>query len=239
MRQLDLPAPEAYRAYLESHAAEWETLDACCRITISRLYRDRGVFDYLGREILPRLAQAAAADGSRQIRCWSAGCASGEEAYTLAILGQLGLADVRLRILATDVDEHMIHRLRQGRYLPSSVKDVPANWLSGPLVRVGSECVVREEVRRHVEFQRQDIRHSLPDGPFQLVLCRNLVFTYFVERLQRVILRKILDRISLGGVLVIGKHERLPVPEKRMTPCGRNLGVFRISEGHKTLHGTG
>ncbi|MFB3131394.1 MAG: CheR family methyltransferase, partial [Rhodothermales bacterium] len=84
MRTLGLDHTEAYRAYLEAHPDEWDVLDAMCRITISRFYRDRGVFDLLRATLLPQRAQRATDETT--LRCWSAGCASGEEVYTLKIL---------------------------------------------------------------------------------------------------------------------------------------------------------
>jgi len=266
LQGLGLPGIAAYREHLASHPEEWQVLDACCPITISRFYRDRGVFDYLGRAILPGLARAAIDEGRSELRSWSAGCACGEEPYTLVILAQGALAEfpgVRLRVLATDVDPRVLARARRGRYAPGSLKDVPAEWLSGPLERVakrtphaprevdcafrsltrsgrstfcqaplvqtGDEYEVDEAVRGQIEFQEQDLRRRMPDGPFDLVLCRHLVFTYFDEALQRDVLARIIERIRPGGVLVTGKQERLPEPADRVAPIGGNLGIYRVS----------
>ena len=232
--QLGLAGAQAYREYLESHPGEWQVLDSCCRISISRFYRDRGVFDHLDGEILPELARTAIRRGESEIRCWSAGCASGEEAYTLAILASAGrfarFGGLRLRILATDVDEHLLQRARRGRYPASSLKDAPREWFAGPLLGSGQEYVVRAEIRAEVEFEKQDIRRRLPDGPFDLVLCRNLVFTYFDEPFQQQILRRIVDRIRPGGVLVTGKQESLPGVVEGLSPYGGNLGMYRVSD---------
>ena len=83
LQELGLPSLEAYRAYLTDHPSEWATLDTLCWIPISRFYRDRGVFQHVEHEILPRLAQLALARREGEIRCWSAGCAGGEEPYTV------------------------------------------------------------------------------------------------------------------------------------------------------------
>src|SRR5262249_33755531 len=96
IRELALPDLDAYRAYLDTHAEEWPAVDALCRVTISRFRRDRGVFDALEHDILPALAAR-----EPEVRCWSIGCASGEEPYTLAILTR-SLA-TSTTILATDV----------------------------------------------------------------------------------------------------------------------------------------
>jgi chemotaxis protein methyltransferase CheR len=239
--QLGLAEIGAYRIYLDAHPAEWDLLDGYCRITISRFYRDRGVFDYLGDEILPELARTAIRRGRDEVRCLSAGCASGEEAYTVLILAEVGrfaqLAGVRLRLVATDADEQMLRRARQARYPASSVKNVPTDWLGGPLERSGEGYVVREDLRAQVEFQRQDIRRQVPDGPWDLVLCRNLAFTYFDEPLQRKVLAKLVGHIRAGGVLVTGKQETLPETDLPLVPCTRHLGVYRV--GRQSCPGPG
>ncbi|HUE72271.1 MAG TPA: hypothetical protein VMP01_15410 [Pirellulaceae bacterium] len=76
LRELGLADEKAYHEYLAAQPAEWSVLDTFCCISISRLYRDRGVFDYLRDQVLPRLAAAALAGGQQALRCWSAGCAS-------------------------------------------------------------------------------------------------------------------------------------------------------------------
>ncbi|NIM62580.1 MAG: chemotaxis protein CheR, partial [Acidobacteria bacterium] len=95
---------------------EWSRLDSLCRITVSRFYRDRAVWDHLGEVVLPDLARHAGRCGDAELRCWSVGCASGEEPYTLAMIG--AAASVPLRILAGEADEHLLDRARRGVYDP-------------------------------------------------------------------------------------------------------------------------
>ena len=107
-----------YRALLETHPEEWTRLDGLCRISISRFYRDQGVWRMLERDILPHLAERARAHGDRRLRIWSAGYASGEEPYTLALLFAFGeaLSDCPREILATDADPHLLERARRTCY---------------------------------------------------------------------------------------------------------------------------
>jgi hypothetical protein len=90
LRELDLETLRDYEAHLEAHPEEWATLDGFCRITISRFYRDRGVFDTLRDRVLPDLGSIAEARRASVIRAWSAGCASGEEPYSLSLAWELG-----------------------------------------------------------------------------------------------------------------------------------------------------
>lgn len=92
IQELGLSSLSAYRAYLDTRAGEWVVLDGFCRIPISRFYRDRGVFQYLEEEVLPELGALAAHRGETELKCWSIGCAAGEESYTLAIVWRLGPA---------------------------------------------------------------------------------------------------------------------------------------------------
>lgn len=214
MHELGLGEPAAYRARLEADPAEWRALDTLCTVTISRFYRDRGVFERLGRNLLPGLAELAMERGEPLLRVWSAGCACGEEPYSVAILFRLALrprfAGLGLKLLATDVDERLLARARRGCYTAGSLRDVPGVWLDAAFWSEGRLRCVREEMREGIEFRRGDIRHSMPEGPFHLVLCRNLAFTYFDEALQGEVADGIATRLEPGGLLVLGNRETLP-----------------------------
>ena len=213
MTELGLDGYDQYRAMLHANPDEWPVLDAACRVTISRFYRDKNVFDRLGRDILPNLAARARGD-KRPVRCWSAGCASGEEAYTLTILWDRAIATahptVALEIVATDTDPHMIERAKNACYPPGSLKDLPAGWLDAEFTASGDTFCVDPRHRGRMTFLMQDIREQTPPGRFDLVLCRNLVFTYFNASLQNKVLDAITNRLHPDGYLVIGAHERLP-----------------------------
>lgn len=92
MRQLALPDVGAYRAHLERDEDEWSVLETLCWIPISRFYRDRAVFEFLERPVLPALSAMAVERGETELRCWSAGCAAGEEPYTVAMIWRLRVA---------------------------------------------------------------------------------------------------------------------------------------------------
>jgi chemotaxis protein methyltransferase CheR len=223
--ELDLPDLAAYRARLEADpdpeapGSEWRTLDACCRITISRFLRDRAVFERLGQRVLPALAVRADAE-ARPLRAWCAGCAGGEEAYGLRALWQEEVAPhhprVALAIVATDVDGASLARARAGAYAPSSLKEASPAWRQRvfdwrPGFGEGQgRWVVRAAFRGDVAWIRQDLRQVAPRGVFDLVLCRNLAFTYFDAPLQRAVLARIARHLRPGGALVVGLHERLP-----------------------------
>ena len=216
IEELQLSSVDAYRSYLEARPDEWHVLDGMCRITISRFYRDKRIFAVLETRVLPELARSVRASGRRTLSCWCAGCASGEEPYTLAMMWSHSLGqtfgDLRLRIVATDVDPLLLERARLAVYPPSALKDLPAHWRERSF-REESETdrlQLRSEHRRDVEFRRHDIRSAPLQEEFDLVLCRNLAFTYFVVSLQRTVLASLRSCLVRRGVLVVGAHETVP-----------------------------
>jgi chemotaxis protein methyltransferase CheR len=227
LSELGLRGIGEYRRYLEAHEDEWLVLDGLTCVTISRFYRDRAFFDALGDRVLPALARAR---GASELRVWSAGCASGEEPYTVVLVWRFRLAhrfeDTRLRIIATDVDETMLRRARAACYPPSSMKELPPAWLRDAFVeRDGLHCLRREHTAA-VELARHDIRTAPPDGPFDLILCRNLAFTYFDEALQRDVCARLVAALRPGGALAVGAHER-PPESSGLLPWEGARGVYR------------
>jgi chemotaxis protein methyltransferase CheR len=224
----------AYQTYLENHPGEWPLLDALCWIGISRFYRDRSVFQFLEHEVLPTLAKPLVARGVGEIRCWSAGCAGGEEPYTLAIMWRQRLAmqfpTLSLAIAATDIDPQAIQRGERGCYHASSMKDLPPAWQTAAFVTRADELCVKDEYRAFVRFMLQDIRQHAAEGLFYLILCRNLVFTYFDDALQRKTMQRLTEQLARGGALVIGKTESLPAVPSAIQPWSSGLGVYRRSQ---------
>lgn len=212
IRALGLDGIEAYRRRLEQREDEWGVLDDMTRITISRFFRDRGVFRYLDEIVLPALHASAAPD---PVRIWSAGCAGGEEAYTLAIAAKR--RGILVRITATDADVGQLRRAREATYAAGSLKELPASWTDFAFDRRGEELVLREELRGDVELLHQDIRVEMPEGPFHLVLCRYLAFTYFDAPLQRTIAERLVARLLPDAFVVLGKHESWPPTAPTLT----------------------
>jgi chemotaxis protein methyltransferase CheR len=215
LAELGLSGVEPYRAFLSANPGEWHHLDSLCRITISRFYRDRIVFDRLRDDVLLELARRAMENGRECVRCWSAGCASGEEPYTLQIMWQLRVAaeagcPLPLRIVATDTDAHMLKRAQNAVFPVSALKDLPDELADLAFEEENGSRILKPALRREIEWAVQDIRHQAPEGPFDLVLCRNLAFTYFEESVQQNVLKRIYSVVGSTGYLIVGSHERPP-----------------------------
>lgn len=234
IRELDLEGFDAYRRYLESEEEEWEQVDAMCRITISRFYRDRGVFEALEHEVLPELAEAAMGRGDGLVRAWSCGCASGEEAYSLAVVWRARAADrfpaVRLEITASDADPEMIERARRGVYTEGSIRELPEDLRRSAFDQAGGHLRVRRQIREAVSWLVRDVRAEPLAGPFDLVLCRNLVLTYFDETLQREVMERVVSAVRPGGAVVIGSHERLPDLDASFEAWSGALPIYRLAD---------
>lgn len=233
MRSLGLPDTAAYRAHLETHPAEWPRLDAMCRIPISRFWRDRGMFDALAGDVLPSLAAAAARRGQQTFRAWSAGAASGEEPYSLRLAWSLeaepAFPGLGLQIVATEIDAVLLARAKAGLYLGSSLKDLSPELRTRAFRRSDDLFELRDALRRDVAFLEQDIREEMPEGPFDAILCRNLVFTYFDAATQAALLPRLAARLRPGGALVIGAHERLPDPAPGFAPWDGLKEIYSFS----------
>jgi chemotaxis protein methyltransferase CheR len=232
IRALGLGDVAAYRAYLEASPPEWDELRALCSIPISRFYRDREVFESLQRAALPALADGAIQRRASTLECWSAGCASGEEPYTLSILWQLKLApryspQLQLRVLATDIDPVLLDRAVAACYRSSALKELPLSWRAQAFEQRAGEWCLREQFRAGVRIARQDICATLPDQRFDLILCRNVVFTYFAPELQHQLAQQLLHRLYPGGALVLGLHESFPMDLAGIAPWPGARAIIR------------
>ncbi|KPK37284.1 MAG: hypothetical protein AMJ69_12010 [Gammaproteobacteria bacterium SG8_47] len=231
LRELGLVDLKAYRRYLEQHRVEWHTLDHLCQITISRFYRDRVVFGQLSDEVLPELAERALSHARTELRCWSIGCASGEEPYSLALLWHFALAphypSLRLEICASDINTQLLARAAKACFSAGSIKALPPDWSAQAFAQRGQLYCLKPMWRDAIEFIEQDIRHAQPPGPFDLILCRNLVFTYYDDPLQRRLLDAMAARLRPGAALVVGAHEALPARQSSFQPWDGLRFIYR------------
>jgi chemotaxis protein methyltransferase CheR len=230
LQELQLADVEAYRSYLLAHEEEWPILDRLSRVTISRFYREKAVFQFIEQNVLPALIQRVLERNETRLRVLSLGSASGEEPYTLSILWNLQFQarypDLALDIVATDANPILIQRSQRACYPFSSVRNLSESWRQTAFDHDGNTYSLKPAFRQGVQFIEQDVRDAVPDGPFDLVLCRNLAFTYFDELLQQQVLDKISHVLREQGVLVIGIHEQLPDQQNAFSPWSERLRIF-------------
>jgi chemotaxis protein methyltransferase CheR len=219
-----------YRERVRRDPAEQEILRSLLVVTISRFFRNSTVFQLLSREVLPRLA----AKGT-PAAVWSAGCAAGEEPYSLRIAWEeLPGKKPPLRLLATDIDAVSLERAVAGRYPESSLREVPDALRRKYFGREGESYRVREEARRSVSFRKMDLLRDGSPGRFGLILCRNAAFTYFGPD-QRVSVAAMLGAsLEEGGYVVLGRTETLPKSAADLfEPAFPAERVYRLRAGSR------
>jgi chemotaxis protein methyltransferase CheR len=204
-----------YRAYLERHPEEWKKLDKYLFVTISRFFRDRKLWEFIRDEILKGYIISPE---NKTVDIWSAGCCNGEEPYTMAIiLDQISKQSgktIPYSILATDRKTELIDRAKRGIYPEGALKELTSSekksCFSKQSNRNQSEFKIDERLSNFIEFEIRDIRQSIPDRQFDLIFCRNLVFTYFDTSSQQEFLQRLFPQFKDNGFLVIGNNEKLP-----------------------------
>jgi len=212
LTQLGLPNFEAYLSRIKSDPAEQAYLSTILAVTISRFFRDKEVFDLLETSVLPTILRNRE---KSDLKFWSIGCASGEEPYSLSLLWkekfEKDFPKIRLSILATDIDEGMIERAKEGRYKKSSLREVPDSIIKRYFRIENQFYIVEQAIRESVEFRKQNILEEEPVSGMDVIFCRNLAFTYFSKESQIKVLRKIAISLNQKSYLVIGKDETLPL----------------------------
>ncbi len=212
MRACGVHTYDDYRALLDRSPNEYERLRDALTINVTRFYRNAETWNLLRRDVLPALFDTRRGE----VRVWSAGCASGEEPYTLAVLAadyldRAGRADelARLTIDATDIDRVSLERARAASYRCEGLAEMPED-LAGPYFETAEQQrQVQERVRRRVHVRHLDLsRDPPPRSDYDLILCRNVVI-YFDRPMQERLFESFADTLVPGGFLVLGKVETL------------------------------
>jgi two-component system, chemotaxis family, CheB/CheR fusion protein len=218
----------AYLDYLQANPDEFAALFNTILINVTSYFRDAEAWDYLQTEILPKIIDGKAP--YEPIRVWSAGVASGEEAYSLAMLLSevLGASEYRERakIYATDVDEDALTHARQGRATDKDLEEVPADLREKYFEREGDDhYVLRSELRRSIIFGRHDLVQDAPISRIDLLVCRNTLM-YFEPEAQARILARLHYALSEKGYLFLGKAEMLIRRDTLFVPVDLKQRIF-------------
>jgi two-component system, chemotaxis family, CheB/CheR fusion protein len=216
-----------YLDHLQVHPDEFALLFNTILINVTSFFRDRDAWDYLNMVVVPRLIQSK--PDEEPIRCWSAGTASGEEAYSLAMLLAEALGTEafrrRVKIYATDADEEALAQARPGGHTAKEISEVPEHLVDRYFESVGPRYVFRAELRRCLIFGRHDLVQDPPISRLDLLLCRNTLM-YFTAETQARILARLHYAINEGGYLFLGKAEMLLTHPNLFTPVDLRHRVF-------------
>jgi two-component system CheB/CheR fusion protein len=216
-----------YADYLEVHPDEFAALFNTILINVTGFFRDAPAWDYMATEVIPRLLQTIGDDAP--IRVWCAGCASGEETYTMAIvlaelLGQKAYME-RVKIYATDADEDALNEARHATYTAKQVEGVAPELLERYFDHVDERYVFRKDLRRSVIFGRNDLMQDAPISRIDLLTCRNTLM-YFNAETQARILNRFHFAINDWGYVFLGKSEMLITHSDLFKPINLKRRVF-------------
>ena len=214
----------SYSRLLDSDPAEYEWLIAVLTINVTKLFRNAEAWDAVAHSVLPALWSLP----SPRLNCWVAGCASGEEAYTLAALwlqhasehtrlGEPGGAS-RVRVTASDIDRESLAAAEAGTYADDSFAEAPAGvrerWFAP--AEKGGRWTAGPELREIIRFERRDLLlDPAPAVAMHLITCRNVII-YFDRESQEALMQRFHDTLVPGGYLVLGKVETLLGPSRAL-----------------------
>ena len=225
---------DEYMDYLEVHPEEFEQLFNTILINVTGFFRDPKGWEFINTVAIPRIIDNKKA--GYPIRVWSAGCASGEEAYsiTMMLAEHLGMNEFkkRVKVYATDLDEEALAKARLAVYSESEVKDVPPELLEKYFERNGGRYTFNKELRRSVIFGRHDLLQDAPISRIDLLLCRNILM-YFNSEAQSRILGRLNYALNEDGYMFLGKAEMLLTHLNLFTPVDLPNRIFtKVPSAH-------
>lgn len=196
-----------YTAYLQSNPGEIMVLFRELLIGVTGFFRDQASFTRIGDDFLPAIIDTP---GKKEIRLWSAGCSTGEEAYSMAILLREAIdrsgRNFDVKIFATDIDKDAIQYAATGSYPESVIADIPPEYLARYFYKKEDSFCVTRQIREMVVFAQHNIFKDPPFTGIDLISCRNLLI-YLQPVLQRKILAYFSFSLGAGGVLFLGSSE--------------------------------
>jgi two-component system CheB/CheR fusion protein len=217
-----------YVDLLQVEPAELEALLDVLLINVTAVFRDPAAWEELAAALLPEALAALGPD--EPVRVWSAACASGEEAYSLAILLHTLLGDAdykrRVKIYATDVDEQALAVARQGRYPPEDLEGLTSEQRETYFEADGAVLRFRSDLRPSLVFGRHDLQQDAPISRVLLLTCRN-VLMYFTAETQTRVLERFSFALHEHGLLMLGKAEMLLTQSQLFSPVSLSQRIFR------------
>lgn len=214
LRSLGLTSFRQYRDYLSANTSELEGFLNAISTNLTKFFREAHHFEHFRTHVAAAFVQGAGA--SRRLRVWSAGCSTGEEPYTIAVVLKHAVDDAHrrdVRILATDIDTDVLGKASRGLYPASSLNEVPKSYWEyfEPVDTDGENrnVLVNEDVRSLIAFRRLNLMDAWPfAGKFDAIFCRN-VMIYFDAATKAALVERMTQKLVPGGWLYIGHSESL------------------------------
>lgn len=227
MQEIAIEDYSDYTDYLEVHPDEFVLLFNTILINVTTFFRDQAAWDYLATEVIPRMLDRK--ELNEPIRVWSAACASGEEAYTLAMIiaEAIGIEQfqARVKIYATDADEEALTHARHATYDARQVVNIPSNLLEKYFEPSNQHYIFHKDLRRSIIFGRHNLVQDAPISRIDLLVCRNTLM-YFNAEAQATILARFHFALQNNGFLFLGKAEMLLTHSYTFTAVDLRQRVF-------------
>ncbi|MDA3936467.1 MAG: protein-glutamate O-methyltransferase CheR [Actinomycetota bacterium] len=212
LRSLDLHSYRQYVDYLDGHPDEYGELLNILTINVTDFYRDSPVYDIFRRRIVPDMLDEKLRRRNRMIRAWSAGCATGQEPYSMTMSFLDGMAghteSFLLSVTGTDLDPKALAIAQAATYDIDKLSHIPKTHQVKYIEMDGSVFHIKPEVTKHVRFRQMNLFEDRPVSMYDVIFCRN-VFIYFTREQQERILDTFWSALSRGGYLVLGRSEKL------------------------------
>jgi chemotaxis protein methyltransferase CheR len=230
LRALRLSSFREYREYLANTNAELEQFINAISTNLTKFFREAHHFDHFRTHVAVPFASAMPRAPGRRLRVWSAGCSTGEEPYTIAVVLVHEIRDIAqhdVRILATDIDTTVLAKGITGEYPPSSIDEIPRTYRDYFRPAEGSgklgDIVMSDEVRSLIKFGRLNLMEPWPfRGKFDAIFCRN-VMIYFDNSTKARIVDRFTKQLRPGGLLYIGHSESLVGSHHGLQLVGRTV----------------
>ncbi|MCD6569405.1 MAG: protein-glutamate O-methyltransferase, partial [Deltaproteobacteria bacterium] len=216
LRALNLKTFGQYYKYLQhSPNASDELIRLINRITTNKtdFFREKHHFDFLYNELLPSIIDKGERSGRRRLRIWSAGCSSGEEPYSIAIVTTNAFKNKKgwdVKILATDLDTDILRKATEGIYPAQTVSPIPQEYISRFFKKINGAYHVKDEIKGMIVFRRLNLMDpAFPmKGPFDIIFCRNVII-YFDLNTKINLISKFYNLLKEDGYIFVGHSESL------------------------------
>ena len=227
MQDLGCRTMSRYLEVLQGDAGAMQECEQRLTVSISRFFRDYRLWECLRREIFPSIL----ADSPQEVTVWSAGCARGEEVYSIKILwDQISRGKENrpaLHVLASDICDTYLKKGQEGVFENTSLREVPNHIRQSYFEKRGKKWAVSEVLKKDIVWETGDLVRDLPKRHFDLVCLRNNVLTYYDDSQRVPAFRRVVGRIRIGGFLVIGSHEAIVGGPHDLVRCGCHPCIFR------------
>lgn len=225
LRALGLQNFDSYLQLVREDQAEKEKFVNALTTNLTHFFREKHHFDYLQQKYLPEIF----AKKQYRIRFWSAGCSTGEEPYTLSMVWHSLInkpANIDFKILATDLDTNVLQACQNGIYTQEKLKPVEEKyqkWFSKTEYCKANEMQINDKLKQNIYFKQLNLIANWPmKGPFDLIICRN-VLIYFDKLTQQKLVERFYNLLSDTGCLMLGHSENLSIKKQLFTPLGHTI----------------